>query len=516
MLSGFLLASILCASTKGLWLDETYTIHRSAPSLDKVIEVNRASEGSPPLYYILMHFWLMLGRGALVVRSFSILCACASLLLLYRIGRQLVNRPVALTATALMATSSVLLYFAHEARSYMLAMTLTLGSCHLALKLILESETPTLTRWIGWGLLSCLAIYTNYYTWFSIAAQVVVLGLVCWRLPDKRPRRQTAAMFLVLSVSLLLLYIPELISLKQKVVSLEIEAGGKAIQTGVPYPPDAVAAHWLSTFNQYLPFTTGFQWAKLDSKPVAIVLFCMAGLLILSFLTALARHYRSDDPAPSIAIGSLVIVPWILLVCLPYKPHQFEFKHLLFTLPWFCLGLALLVREKRAAWAPLLLFAAFNLWSDYRSMLVEEKEHWALVRETLDVDAEPGDLVLIKPAYTRIPLIYAGKNSSRSLHELYATDSTKPAALVLSRKQAAPYYRVPLDQGWKPYLRQAARRSRAIWLVQTWSNVSTPLPPISSELERVGYVREPRQARLFLGFAGSNATMIQVTCYRKQ
>ncbi len=512
----FALVAVLGASSKGLWLDESYTIHRSGIPIERVVRINRLVEGNPTFYYVVMHYWLKIGRSALVLRSLSILSGLACLALIYRIGLLLADRRVGLLAAMLLALSSVQVYFAQEARPYMLGLALTLGAGLICLRLVLGPGPPRRRDWAGWLVLSCLSTYTLYYAWFAIAAQILFVGLVCWRTPERRAQLgRILRNFLLLAGSLLLLWIPELVALLGKVESLEIELGAKKIIAGIPYPPEAVAAHWVSFYNHYLPFTAGFHWGNLESKGIAVLLLGLAVLLIGAYCLALVMRYRGGDRNAALAAGAMTIAPWVMLALLPFKPHRFEFKHLLITLPWFCLGLALLSRERRTLAAlPLALFIGFNGWSNYRGLLLEEKEHWAQVSQTLQAQAAPGDLVLIKPAYTRIPLRYATLNAASQLRELYATDSTDPAVLVFAPEGAAPYDRHPRSRRYRPYLLQGARRKQVIWLIVTWSNVADPRPRILGELKALGYRRDDSLTQLLPGFAGSNATLIQLTCYR--
>ena len=64
ILGWVLLWASLAAVLRALWLDETFSVLRSQGSLSKVLTINRGAEANPPLYQLLMYFWLGLGDSA--------------------------------------------------------------------------------------------------------------------------------------------------------------------------------------------------------------------------------------------------------------------------------------------------------------------------------------------------------------------------------------------------------------------------------------------------------------------
>ncbi len=83
----------------------------------------RELRGSPvgPLYFVLLKPWISaLGDSAFALRAFSVAASLVLIAVTYALGARLVSRRAAALASALVALSPLELYFAQEARMYML------------------------------------------------------------------------------------------------------------------------------------------------------------------------------------------------------------------------------------------------------------------------------------------------------------------------------------------------------------------------------------------------------------
>jgi len=98
------------------WFDEAATVHfaRMAPW-----EL-WGRDTHPPLYYLLIHFWLLLGDSEWWLRLFSLLVSLGTLVAVYVAGRALGGPRLGLLVTLLLAVAGFELRFAQEARMYAL------------------------------------------------------------------------------------------------------------------------------------------------------------------------------------------------------------------------------------------------------------------------------------------------------------------------------------------------------------------------------------------------------------
>ena len=163
-----------------LWFDEALSVNIARLPLSELGEALR-HDGAPPLYYVLLHFWIdVFGTGDVAVRALSGVFSIATLPLAYLAGRRVGGRVAAWAAVLLLASSPYAIRFATETRMYALVMFLVLWG-YLALRRALES--PTWPRLAVVALVTGLLVYSQYWSFYLIGT--VGLGLVyaSWRGP---------------------------------------------------------------------------------------------------------------------------------------------------------------------------------------------------------------------------------------------------------------------------------------------------------------------------------------------
>lgn len=125
---GFAISAVLCFSARSvMWMDEAQTVaiaRRSFPDLFRALR----EDGSPPLYYALLHGWMaVVGTGTWAVRALSGIFVVAAIAMIAVVARRipaLRARPV--TAALLLATSPFVIRYAVEARMYALELLLVI------------------------------------------------------------------------------------------------------------------------------------------------------------------------------------------------------------------------------------------------------------------------------------------------------------------------------------------------------------------------------------------------------
>ena len=122
---GLLLVVSLLLRTRqldvGYWIDEGLSVGIADRSLSDIPFALR-EDGSPPLYYMLLHFWLdVAGRTEAGVRGLSLLFALLAIPAAWWAGRQIWGtQRAAWFAAVLMAFIPFLAQYAQEARMYSL------------------------------------------------------------------------------------------------------------------------------------------------------------------------------------------------------------------------------------------------------------------------------------------------------------------------------------------------------------------------------------------------------------
>lgn len=173
-----------------LWLDETISVNISRLP---VTEIPRAlsHDGSPPLYYFLLHFWMLaFGASDVAVRAFSGLVSVATLPLFWVAGRRLGGRTVAWVTFFLGVTSPFAINYATATRMYSMMIILSVLG-YLALQRALEH--PSRGRLVGLAAVTAGLLYTHYWGLYLVLVTAAWLGWRARRSPSGRERHALRA-----------------------------------------------------------------------------------------------------------------------------------------------------------------------------------------------------------------------------------------------------------------------------------------------------------------------------------
>ncbi len=106
---------------QSLWADEGNSAALALRDLPTITR-DAALDIHPPLYYYLLHFWvLVFGNSEIALRSLSALMGTALVLVSYLLGRALFNRRVAVICCLLSAISPFQIHYSQETRMYVAA-----------------------------------------------------------------------------------------------------------------------------------------------------------------------------------------------------------------------------------------------------------------------------------------------------------------------------------------------------------------------------------------------------------
>ena len=158
--------------TESIWNDEASSIGGCTQDLASVVQSSGRLHNQPPLYFVLLHYWMLLfGTSEVAVRSLSAIFGILSILLIYKIGCQLFSKKVGLISCFLLAVSSYNINYSQVARGYSLLLLLTLLSFFFFIE-ILKGDKQR--KWhFALLLLSNLGLaYTHVYGLFVIIGQI--------------------------------------------------------------------------------------------------------------------------------------------------------------------------------------------------------------------------------------------------------------------------------------------------------------------------------------------------------
>jgi mannosyltransferase len=161
-----------------LWLDEALSVNIASLPLPDLVDALR-HDGSPPLYYALLHVWIQVfGSGDAAVRALSTVLAVATLPVAHRVARRAGGDAAGMIAVLLLAACPFAVRYATETRMYALVMLLS-GLWLLALQRCAES--PSRLRMGAVALASGLLALTHYWTLFLLAAGGALLVVLATR-----------------------------------------------------------------------------------------------------------------------------------------------------------------------------------------------------------------------------------------------------------------------------------------------------------------------------------------------
>lgn len=167
------------------WYDEAVTVGLVREPLLHMIRLSAGTESTPPLYYVVGWAWTKLfGTSEVGLRSLSATFGTLAIPAAFAAGRELVSARAGLLAAALTAASPFLVWYSQEARAYSLLVLLgavSVALCGRALK------RPTRGVLSLWAASAALALWTEYFALFLVAAEAAVLA-------SSRRRRRLATL----------------------------------------------------------------------------------------------------------------------------------------------------------------------------------------------------------------------------------------------------------------------------------------------------------------------------------
>ena len=166
-----------------LWMDEGISVGIASRPLDEIPQILR-QDGSPPLYYVVLHGWMtVFGRSETATHALSLVLSVAAIPVALWAGWSLFGRRTGWVFAVLVATSPFVTYFATETRMYTLVALLAL----VATATFLHAFAFRRRRYL-WVFVPALALvlYTHYWgLWLAAAMALAAIGCALAG-PDRR------------------------------------------------------------------------------------------------------------------------------------------------------------------------------------------------------------------------------------------------------------------------------------------------------------------------------------------
>jgi mannosyltransferase len=164
------------------WMDEAITVGISSHHLSAIPGILR-QDGSPPLFYLLLHFWMqMVGNGQAATHWLSEIFSVLTIPVGYWGVLRIAGKRAALMTATLMATSAFLDYYSQETRMYALMTLLGLFATIGFIRGFVFRERRFV---IMFALAQAAMLYTHNWALFFGAASVLSLVVLYFIGGDK-------------------------------------------------------------------------------------------------------------------------------------------------------------------------------------------------------------------------------------------------------------------------------------------------------------------------------------------
>jgi hypothetical protein len=364
-LFGGLLAISLALKLRGIgsdyWIDEGLSVGIGSHPVADIPGLMR-QDGSPPLYYMLLHFWMQwFGTGEFATQMLSLLISLACIPAAFWAGLTLFGKRAAWAAAALAAVNPFLTYHSYEARMYTLIALLSLFAATAFVKAFVFRER----RWLPvFSVLLALMLYTHNWSFFFAGATVVACVMLIRRADEPRPLLRDAVLGYGVVALVYLPWLPTLLF--------------QTAHTGAP---------WSTRPSPYKLIFNGIVVAGGEAQAVAIALGAGAGVAALAHM----RRRREHNAALALMVMTVgtILLAWLGSQIAP----AWATRYLSVALgPLFLFAGAGLARAQRlgvAALAIVLFVSAIPTKVEKTSRRSE-----ASVTATLSMYMRPGDLVI--------------------------------------------------------------------------------------------------------------------------
>jgi mannosyltransferase len=256
-----------------LWADEGIAQGIASHSLSGIVEALRM-DGSPPLYYLLLHAWMRaFGDAEASLHALSLVFALACVPAALWAGWTIFGPGTGLVAAALAAVNPYLSSYAQETRMYTLLSLLGIVAAATFVKAFVHRDRRAVP---AFGVALALIAYTHNWALFFAAAAALAVLVLARRAPDRRALLRDAAVAFGAAAVLYLPWVPTLVS--------------QALNTGAP---------WASAPTVAAPLELARGLFGGIAPAIALVAAAATGM------SALARDPDGDRPRSALILAGL-------------------------------------------------------------------------------------------------------------------------------------------------------------------------------------------------------------------
>ncbi len=145
-------------ASQSLWVDEGVSVWVASKDMPGLLLWLAKGDVHPPLYFMLLHFWMMIDDSVYWIRLLSVIPSVLTIPLVYGLGTRLHSRSVGFLSALLLAISPFNVYFAQEARMYSLLGLMATAASYC---LVWGLQSSTTTAWVCYAFAAAGTLYTQ-------------------------------------------------------------------------------------------------------------------------------------------------------------------------------------------------------------------------------------------------------------------------------------------------------------------------------------------------------------------
>ncbi len=389
-----IMASVLFSAfslyTQSVRLDESQSIWVATKSAGDIFYL-MSQDVHPPLYNLLLHFWVQVfGTDIVFARTLSLAFFLLTLPFIFVLAKEAAGYSVAYLTTVLFALSPFALWYSSETRMYMLFTLATTWSNIYFLRVFRSRGGQGK---VGYLLATTLGLYTHYFFLLVVFVQTVYIFFKC--LAQKR----FILLFLALLTPPFLIFLPWAIYF--------LSHGLAASSQPVLARPSA-----YNLFQTFSDFLFGFQ-----NRTIEGVLVSLWPLLVIFLFFTFTRGGKIAGRDIDYFF-LITFAPIILVFMASFIRPVYLSRYLIFVLPtlFFLIAWSLSGFSGRMARflivGLLVIMVGLLLYQDFTSSTPAE-ENYRGVANYLSQNATPGDIIAVSAPFTVYPLEYAYTGHAR-------------------------------------------------------------------------------------------------------
>lgn len=357
---------IIYVSAQDICIDEPFSVFHAQSSVKDIIRFLKPTN-NPPLFEILLHYWIKLfGISVFSVRFLPVLFGALAVIFIYKTGQKFFSYEVGLCVGLIYCFSSHAIYYSHDCRVYTLFLLLSVASVYFFMNIV-SGNSSSRKNLILWGVINVLLIYSHYFGFFVLFVELLaVLFFFRKHLKNVLITFFVTAMF----------YLPQIFILVSRLL-FSTESG--------TWMKEPVGLE--SIYNMFWLFS---------NMPVVAV-FCLALMvwIIANYFSNKNKNYFDKKLRGFIYV--CFFIPFMVMFFVSYKIPVYNGRYLFFLLPFYYLSISIMAYSvfNKQKHKIILLSVLIILFGMTVQLNPDKKRESKAVTEFIKANKKPGDLVII-------------------------------------------------------------------------------------------------------------------------